>query len=122
MIVRVRNALEHPGGYSGTVAVTNFKAAKDGVQSPTFRFEGEAIDFDVATSMSEVHNVLLHLVETVLVFGLMMRFQLPNMGLQQIKPKERNPAAPKAWKVVLIPLNMLGKGTPFDGKPPASAA
>jgi hypothetical protein len=117
MIVRVRNALEHPGGYSGTVTIANFKTMKDGVRSPTFKFEGEVTDYDVALSMSEVHNVLLHLVETILVFGLMMRFQLPNMGVKHIKPEDRDPTAPKAWRVVLIPPHMMDKGKPFDGKP-----
>ncbi len=119
LIVRIRNAIEHPGKKSGVLSITNCKISPDGIQGPEFGFEGESERYSVIESLKQFHTMLLDLAETIIVFGLMFKFQIPDLALQHIAKEGRSTDEPRAWRVITITSEMKRSSEPFDGKPKA---
>jgi hypothetical protein len=117
LIVRIRNAVEHPGGSSGTLNLINCQISPEGIHGPKFSFDGETKDYAVIASLKEVHELLLDLAETVIVFGLMFRFAFSNLGIKHIQREDRTADEPKAWRVITVTSEMTEKSEPFDGNP-----
>ena len=104
-LIRMRNAVEHPGGYSGELCIENFTHEPDGaLREPTWsrKVDGElaygpcSIRVEMETA---IHNFLI-LGEEVLALWAMNNLKLPSlMRLVPVPPGERDPKCPTKWVV-----------------------
>jgi hypothetical protein len=109
-LVRKRNAVEHPGGLSGTLTITNIRvnpAQKGAYISPTWQRTGTA-ESDILTDMDVYLDNLLRLAEDHLVL-LVRRSEIAKMiAFYEIPEAERNKECPQRIRVDLSP-EMLAK-------------
>src|SRR6266436_1779187 len=106
-LITMRNAVEHPDGYSGKLVISNFKLDADrAMVEPTWHREkdreatGEpsSIRADMETS---VHN-LLTLGEDVLVSWASYHLEVPDMLRVAFIPEDkRNPLCPIKWTITV---------------------
>src|ERR1700730_15805668 len=97
-IINSRNAVEHPGGHSGTLVIENFKITPIGLIPPTWTRDGNAPrpstfifrDLDVFQ-----HNMLTF-AEDILLFGIENHPIAPHLPVVffEIPEKERDPKCP----------------------------
>jgi hypothetical protein len=107
-LISMRNAVEHPDGYSGKLVITNFERGADGkLDEPAWHREKDgkaagkpsSIRVDMETC---IHN-LLTLGEDVFVSWASDHLQVPHvMGVASIPEDKRNPHCPVRWKVTVI--------------------
>ena len=106
-LIRMRNAVEHPDGYSGKLVITNFELGADGkLDEPGWHREKDgkaagkpsSIRGDMETC---IHN-LLTLGEDVFVSWASDHLQVPDMMRVALIPEDRrNPLCPVKWTVTL---------------------
>jgi hypothetical protein len=105
--VKMRNAVEHPGGYNGDLVIRNFRLEADGtLVAPDWRRDKDGQTEYGPVSIVEdmrvgVHN-LLTLAEDVLVMWAVDHAAMPGMmGISVIPEGNRNPACPIKYKMGL---------------------
>lgn len=103
--VKMRNAVEHPGGFSGDLVTRNFRFEPDGKLSiPDWRRDRAGQTEYGPVSIVEdmrvgVHN-LLTLAEDILVMWAVDHAAVPGlMGISVIPEANRNPACPIKYKM-----------------------
>ncbi len=103
--VKMRNAVEHPGGFSGDLVIRNFRFEPDGkLSAPDWRREKDGQTEYGPVSIVEdmrvgVHN-LLTLAEDILVMWAVDHAAVPGlMGISVIPEANRNPACPIKYKM-----------------------
>jgi hypothetical protein len=106
-LINMRNAVEHPDGFSGRLVISNFTLCADGkIQEPTWRREK---DGNAAPGLSSIradmdiyiHN-LLTLGEDVFVSWASDHLRIPDMMRVAFIPEDkRDPLRPIKWTVAL---------------------
>lgn len=104
-LINFRNAVEHPGGYSGTLRIENFSLDPDGrIAEPAWHREKDgqpinppsAIRSDMVTTIEN----LLTLGEDVLVSWAVDNLKAPRfMRLAIVRDDRRDPSCPIKWVV-----------------------
>lgn len=102
-IVRLRNAVEHPGGKSGTLKLTNFEARPEGIVPPSWAREGadEKPPSDLFRDISIMLDNLLTFAEDLLVDAIHSKPIFPQIKIGQIPEDDRNPDAPVRLKATV---------------------
>jgi hypothetical protein len=106
-LISMRNAVEHPDGYSGKLVIANFELGADGkLDEPTWHRVKDDKAVDEPSSIRAdfgtcIHN-LLTLGEDVFVSWASNHLQVPDvMCLALIPEKRRDPLCPIKWTVTL---------------------
>ena len=101
-VVRMRNAVEHPGGWSGTLHIVNYEPMPDGsIRRPVWHIDNEA--------PSRLVEDMEGLCEQMLVFAdelialIVDRNLHPAFQLYEIPEDKRDPQVPKSFVVSLSP-------------------
>lgn len=117
-LVKMRNAIEHPGGYNGDLVIRNFRFEPDGsLAAPDWRRDkGGQTEYGPISIVEDmrvgVHN-LLALAEDVLVMWAVDNAAMPGMMEISVIPEdERNPACPIKYKMDLRPAFFAQLGAP----------
>jgi len=107
--IDLRNAVEHPDGYSGTLRVQNFSLEPDGkISEPTWYREKDGQPVDAASSIradmeAAIHNMLV-LGEDIIASWAADNLQAPEwMRIAQIPAERRDPKCPIKWVVTASP-------------------
>lgn len=108
-LVRKRNAIEHPGGHSGSLTVQNIKAIPNGgIMAPVWQRTGSEARF-ISTEMAEYCHYLLNFAEEVIIFGCILKTcSFPMVTFAEIPEEERNPECPIRFRAVMLE-GSLGK-------------
>jgi hypothetical protein len=104
-IIRSRNALEHPGGLSGTLAIENIRVnptKSDTYISPTWHRTGKS-ESDILKDMDCNLDNLLTFGEDLLVEVVRRAESSKMVSFYQIPVEERNPVCPVRIRVDLSP-------------------
>lgn len=99
-VVRMRDAVEHPGGYSGTVTVHNVRLSARGFVQPCWSRGGTA-ESEVLGDMETTMDNLLTIAEELLVACIKKRLAFQMVEFQEIPEHDRNPEIPQRLKVGL---------------------
>jgi hypothetical protein len=100
-LISKRNAVEHPGGRSGTLHIENFKPASDGgLVTPTWRRD-ETPACDIFQDLETYLDNLLTFAEDVLVSCVYHNAARGIVELQfvEIAEEDRNPSCPRRIKI-----------------------
>ena len=105
-IVKMRNAIEHPGGYSGILHIANFTAKEDGkkilVTEPVWHLNSEP-EAPIAYAMEVLVGNLVGFCEEMLI--LCLQKVGPKFGSQvaiaEIPEAERDPSCPIRFRAVI---------------------
>lgn len=103
-IIRKRNALEHPGGYSGTLTVNNVRAHPikiGGFIPPTWHRTGQK-ESDILGDMDILLDNLLTFAEDVLAFVVLETSPFKQIRIVETPPEERDPACPIRLSVTVF--------------------
>lgn len=118
--VRMRNAVEHPGGHNGDLVIRNFRFEPDGILvAPDWRRDkGGTTEYGPILIVDDmrigVHN-LLTLAEDILVMWAIDHAAAPGlMKINTIPESNRNPGCPVKYKMGI-------KNEVLAGLPPAAA-
>jgi hypothetical protein len=123
--VRMRNAVEHPGGHNGDLVIRNFRFERDGtLAAPDWRRDKDSQTEYGPISITEEMRIgvdnLLILAEDILVMWAVDHSALPGaIEMSVVAEGERNPACPIKYKMGLR-REILG-GLAGLAPPPASA-
>lgn len=104
-IVDMRNAVEHPDGYSGALTIQNIRVGQGGqIAEPAwFRTDKGSQVTEPSAVLDDMHviiNNLLSLGEVVVVSWAAKNLKMPQfMRIAPIPESARDPARPIAWKV-----------------------
>ncbi|MQW67872.1 hypothetical protein GHK50_29805 [Sinorhizobium medicae] len=94
-LVKKRNAVEHPGGFSGTLVVENYKHTSQGIVPPSWRRDGSA------NAPSDIFRDLRTYLENMLTLG------------EDIVAKAlEHSDVPKIFKIAEIPVERRSKVAP----------
>ncbi len=103
-MVRMRNAVEHPGGHSGILHIDNFTSFEEGekvmVVEPTW-YRNDEEKIPIAKSMEVMVSDLLTFCEETLVLCLEKFKEGVPIAIAEIPEKDRNPDCPIRFKMVL---------------------
>ncbi len=105
-LVAMRNAVEHPGGYSGHLHIHNISLVSPShpnypiLEPPSWHLNDDPKESLVAGLLTAVSN-LLELCEDTLVVCITMSGLPPMLGFAEIPEAERNHACPVRIRVVL---------------------
>lgn len=100
-----RNAVEHPGGYSGNLLINNFELESDGqIAEPVWLREKEG---HVVFGPSAIRSDLNVLINNLLIFGEDVFASWADCHLEnpeffqlvQIPAEKQDPSCPKRWKI-----------------------
>ena len=105
--IRKRNAVEHPGGWCGTLTVHNVRAVGDGFVPPTWNLDGEP-ESNIFTDMEVTMHNMLTIAEDWLVHCIKKRLLFETIAFYEIAEKDRSPEMPTRLRVDLSP-EMLAK-------------
>jgi hypothetical protein len=100
-LIRMRNALEHPGRKSGTVYIENIKAVGDQLVWPTWRRNDEPPAHMIATMDNMLHG-MLEMGEDILVVNIRPTLS-PMFDIYAIPENERDPKQPARLRVGATP-------------------
>ena len=102
-IVCFRNAVEHPGGKSGTLKLTNFEPHPEGIMPPTWARVGadERPQSDLFNDMTVMLDNLLTLAEDLLVDAIHARPVFPQIKIVQLAEDRRDRHAPVRFKATV---------------------
>jgi hypothetical protein len=100
-VIRMRNAVEHPGGNAGRLYIENFKPVGNTVQRPTWHLNWEP-PLEVITDVGNMCEGLLIYAENLL--ALFIEKHLPEIvQIVEIPELERNRQIPKRLKLDMKP-------------------
>jgi hypothetical protein len=100
-LIRMRNAVEHPGGHSGHLHVHNFEATGNTVSTPSWHLNGDPRSGIAHDMPVFVHNMLTFC-EELLVFGIRTTGMFPGVAVVEVPETDRVPDCPKRLKVALL--------------------
>ena len=113
-VIRMRNAVEHPGGYSGHMLMYDFEAKEGAYIRPSWQRTGQP-RCDILRNMDVILDNLLTFSEEMLVHCIKHRPQFPGMEVAEIPEAERNPDFPQRLQIVPGPKMLaLMKVKPSD--------
>lgn len=99
-IVKKRNAVEHPGGHSGTLHIKNFEAVGNKIIAPCWcRNDHQPID--ILTDMEVSYHNLLTFSEELAVVSIEKNLSQNIISFAEIPEEERNLASPIRFRAVL---------------------
>lgn len=98
--VRMRDAVEHPGGFSGTLTIHNVRPHPQGLIPPSWSRSGGA-ESDIFTDMETLMDNLLTIAEDLLVACIKKRLSFPNIEFYAIPADERNVEIPQRLRIGL---------------------
>lgn len=111
-LIQMRNAVEHPGGWSGTLYIENFKLAGTKLVRPTWHLSDYA-PAEVLQETGAFSECLLKFTEELL--ALLVEKHLPViMQIVEIPATERNPTMPMRLKIDMNPEAWASFNTPSD--------
>ena len=100
-LIKMRNAIEHPAGYSGTLYIENYAVVGSTLHKPTWHLN----DFppaEISQEMGKFCECLLIFAEELL--ALLIEKHLPEIcQIVEIPGAERNPAMPMRLKIDMKP-------------------
>ncbi|MBU1317459.1 MAG: hypothetical protein KJ947_20275 [Alphaproteobacteria bacterium] len=104
-LIRKRNAVEHPGGKSGTLLFENYTVRDGRLYGPNWRREGKSScpASGVLQDIEVYLENLLTLAEDLLVEGVALNPVSELLVVQYIPPDQRNPAAPVRLRIGFNP-------------------
>ncbi|WP_313010934.1 hypothetical protein [Brevundimonas sp.] len=111
-LIRMRNALEHPGGFSGTVYMENITVTGQRFMVPTWRRNDEPA-WPMVAAMSHFLDDMLAMGEDILAVNIEPRLHPVSM-IYEVPEAERDPMQPCRLRVGLQP-EFLAKMT--ENKP-----
>jgi len=97
-VIRMRNAVEHPGGYSGQMQLYDFEAKEGAYIRPSWQRTGQP-RCDILRNMDIILDNLLTFSEEMLVHCIKHRPQFPGMEVAEVPEAERDPNFPQRLKV-----------------------
>ena len=100
-LVTMRNAVEHPGGHSGTLHIRNFEFSNNRLSTPVWHLNDEP-PAGVAHEMPMFVQNMLTFCEDLLVFGMQAVGMIPGVGIVEIPEAERVPDLPKRLKAAFL--------------------
>lgn len=107
--ISLRNAVEHPGGYSGELCIRNFSLGSDGrIDEPTWHRQKDGESMEGPSSIradmeTALHNFVL-LGEDIVVSWAADNLKIPTlMQIAAIPPERRDPKCPIKWIVTASP-------------------
>jgi hypothetical protein len=101
-IIERRNAIEHPGGRSGTLTVNNFELTQDGTISLPVWYRDDQKPGFILTDLKTLCHNLLTFAEELLVFGCIEKCLDNNLvTFAEIPEKDRRPECPERFRPVL---------------------
>lgn len=101
-LVRMRDAIEHPGGWSGKLIIHNVRLHPQGFIPPTWSRSG-CPESDVFTDMETTMENLLTISEDLLVACIRKRSKYSMLAFYEIAEKDRNPEIPQRLRIGLEP-------------------
>jgi hypothetical protein len=93
-VIRMRNAVEHPGGYSGTLKITNVRVFTEGFVPPTWERTGGRGESSIVHDMDIILNNLLTFAEELLVHTAMDKAHTEHIRFYEIPVEKRRPEMP----------------------------
>ena len=103
-VIKMRNAVDHPGSGDGTLHVENFKLVSPDppiqVADPTWWRDGEQPS-PVASDMAVINDNLLTLFEDLLCDGLLRVAPTGPITIYELPAAQRDPSMPVRFKVGL---------------------
>ncbi len=104
-VIRKRNALEHPGGKSGTLVVNNFELLPEGVFEPSWERTGEnaAPKADLYRDVEVILQNFLTLAEHLLLTAIDEKTTFSGIYFVAIPEDDRNPNCPVRIRVAMDP-------------------
>ncbi|MBU3035471.1 hypothetical protein [Tritonibacter mobilis] len=100
-VARKRNAVEHPGGWSGTLRVKNFERLPDGrIRPPVWALDDdqEVQETDIYKDISVLMDNMLTVAEDVLVDAIIANPSFPQVMIGMIPEQERDESCPVRLK------------------------
>ena len=97
-VVRMRNAVEHPGGKSGVLHVKNFEMMSDGTIRLPVWFRNEEQPSKLVEDMEGICEYLLLFAEELLVFILEKHLAMPFLQIFEIPESARDKQCPKRFE------------------------
>jgi aspartyl-tRNA(Asn)/glutamyl-tRNA(Gln) amidotransferase subunit B len=103
-LVRMRNAIEHPGGKSGTLSIQNIRLGQtlDQYILPTWARTGRP-ETDILNDMAVGLDNMLTLAEDLLVLTVLDKPRVKQITVVEIPAKERDPICPVRLRIALVP-------------------
>lgn len=101
-LIRMRDAAEHPGGWSGSLTVHNVHLHPQGFIPPSWSRTG-CPESDIFTDMETTMDNLLTMAEDLLVASIHKRSIFPTITFYEIAENDRNPEMPQRLRVGLEP-------------------
>ena len=100
-VIRMRNAIEHPGGYSGRMNIRNYETVADGTIRRPVWFRNDAAPSAMIEDMEGLCEHLLVFAEELIVLAVQMNLAAPMLEVLQIPEGQRDPTCPKRFVVSL---------------------
>lgn len=117
-LIRKRNAVEHPGGYSGALHINNFQPLPDGrFVMPTWHRDDNP-PADIFSDLDVCLDNLLTLAEDILVACIVHTMQHKIIQFGEIPENERDPKCPIRLRATL---NQAAMGPSIPAEPPKPA-
>jgi len=115
-MIRMRNAVEHPGGKSGTLIIQNVRPTPEGFIPPTWNLDGEP-EGDISTDMQTAMSNMLTIAEELFIICIEKNVMSPNVAFYEIPEKDRDQQTPLRFRVGLQPdleakIATMGKAKP----------
>lgn len=101
-VIRARNAVDHPGGKSGTLVIHNVRACAEGWVPPCWSRDGQP-ESDILTDMSTLMHNMLTLAEDLLIECIVHTTPHPAITFYEVPEAERDPKSPIRIRVGLKP-------------------
>ena len=102
-VIRLRNAVEHPGGMSGTIHFLNFRAIGDKLATPSFHLDDDPPG-NLTGELAHIVDSLLELAEDLLLSCVYRTTKhLGMIAFYLIPEAERDPKSPVRMTVSLSP-------------------
>jgi len=101
-IIRMRNAVEHPGGHSGNLTLLNIRVQPNGYIPPTWELTGRVESSILCDMDTELHNMLT-LAEELLVHVVMHKTKFKEIAFYEIPLGKRRPECPIRFRVGFSP-------------------
>ena len=100
-IVRMRNAVEHPDGYSGVLHIRNYELMLDGsIRRPVWHRNDETPS-PIVDEMAGLCDQMLVLADELVAFIVQRHLAAPILEVYEIPDEQRNPDCPMSFKIGL---------------------